>query len=66
LCHCADFTLVKNALAVFDCSRNKDGVYILDADPSIRCNEVCACCAVWSSDDLVPCRRVYPRGCLCC
>ncbi len=37
----ADFTVVKNALAVFDCSRNKDGVYILDADPSIRCNEVC-------------------------
>jgi hypothetical protein len=33
-------TVVKGALSVFDCSVNQDGVYILDADPSIRCNEV--------------------------
>jgi hypothetical protein len=32
--------LVKGALSVFDCTQNKDGVYILDADPSIKCNEV--------------------------
>jgi hypothetical protein len=33
-------TVVKGALSVFDCSVNQDGVYILDADPSIKCNEV--------------------------
>ena len=32
--------VVKGALSVFDCSLNKDGQYILDADPSIKCNEV--------------------------
>lgn len=31
--------VVKGALSVFDCSKNKDGAYILDADPSIRCDE---------------------------
>jgi hypothetical protein len=29
--------VVKGALSVFDCSKNKDGVWILDADPSIKC-----------------------------
>ena len=33
--------VVKGALSVFDCSKNKDGVWILDADPSIKCYEVC-------------------------
>jgi hypothetical protein len=33
-------TLVKGALSVFDCSVTPDGLYILDADPSIKCNEV--------------------------
>ncbi len=37
---CADFTATKQAVSVFDCSKNKDGVYILDADPSIKCNVV--------------------------
>jgi hypothetical protein len=32
--------VVKGALSVFDCSLNKDGVRILDADPSIACDEV--------------------------
>jgi hypothetical protein len=32
--------LAKGALSVFDCTQNKDGVYILDADPSIKCDEV--------------------------
>jgi hypothetical protein len=32
--------VVKGALSVFDCSKNESGVWILDADPSIRCNEV--------------------------
>lgn len=32
--------VVKGALSVFDCTMNKDGVYILDADPSIICNTV--------------------------
>ena len=36
--------LVKGALSVFDCSKNDDGVLILDADPSIHCNEVGAMC----------------------
>ncbi len=40
-------TIVKSALSVFDCSRNKDGLYILDADPSIRCDEV------WGADNLL-------------
>jgi hypothetical protein len=34
------FVIVKGALSVFDCSQNKDGVLLLDADPSIKCNEV--------------------------
>jgi hypothetical protein len=29
---------VKGALSVFDCSKNQNGVYILDADPSVVCN----------------------------
>ena len=29
--------VVKGALSVFDCSKNKDGAWILDADPSIKC-----------------------------
>jgi hypothetical protein len=33
-------SVVKGALSVFDCTMNKDGVYILDADPSILCNKV--------------------------
>jgi hypothetical protein len=33
-------SVVKGALSVFDCTKNKDGVYILDADPSIVCNKV--------------------------
>ncbi len=33
-------TVVKGALSVFDCSKNKDGVWILDADPSIKCYTV--------------------------
>jgi hypothetical protein len=32
--------LAKGALSVFDCTQNKDGEYILDADPSIKCYEV--------------------------
>ncbi len=32
--------VVESALSVFDCTRNADGVYILDADPAITCNEV--------------------------
>jgi hypothetical protein len=32
--------VVKGALSVFDCSMNKDGAWILDADPSIKCNVV--------------------------
>ncbi len=32
--------VVKGALSVFDCTQNKDGVYILDADPSIVCDKV--------------------------
>jgi hypothetical protein len=31
---------VKGALSVFDCSVNKDGVRILDSDPSITCDVV--------------------------
>ena len=38
--YCLYLNLVKGALSVFDCSKNKDGVYILDADPSIKCNVV--------------------------
>lgn len=34
-------SVVKGALSVFDCTMNKDGVYILDADPSIVCSQVC-------------------------
>ncbi len=30
----------QGALGVFDCSKNTDGIFILDADPSIVCNEV--------------------------
>ncbi len=33
-------SVVKGALSVFDCTMNKSGVYILDADPSIECNKV--------------------------
>lgn len=33
-------TVTKGALSVFDCSKNQDGVYILDAEPSIKCYEV--------------------------
>jgi hypothetical protein len=33
-------SVVKGALSVFDCTQNRDGVYILDADPSIICNKV--------------------------
>lgn len=29
--------VVKGALSVFDCSKNKDGKWILDTDPSIKC-----------------------------
>ena len=32
--------LVKGALSVFDCTLNKDGVYILDADPAVTCGQV--------------------------
>jgi hypothetical protein len=32
--------VVRGALGVFDCTQSKDGRYILDADPSIVCNEV--------------------------
>jgi hypothetical protein len=38
--------VVKGALSVFDCSKNADGVWILDADPSIKCYEVvCYSCS---------------------
>ena len=33
-------SVVKGALSVFDCTMNKDGVFILDADASILCNQV--------------------------
>ncbi len=33
-------SLVRGALSVFDCSKNEDGAWILDADPSIKCNVV--------------------------
>jgi hypothetical protein len=42
-------TVVKGALSVFDCSVNQDGVYILDVDPSIKCNEVRHCPASYTS-----------------
>jgi hypothetical protein len=32
--------VVKGAISVFDCTKNKDGILILDADPSIKCNVV--------------------------
>jgi hypothetical protein len=32
--------LAKGAFSLFDCTQNKDGTYILDADPSIKCDEV--------------------------
>lgn len=32
-------TVTKGALSVFDCTINKSGVFLLDADPSIRCYE---------------------------
>ncbi len=32
--------LVKSALSVFDCTLNKDGENILDADPSVVCGQV--------------------------
>jgi hypothetical protein len=35
--------VVKGALSVFDCSKNKDGVWILDADPSVKCYVVSPC-----------------------
>lgn len=35
------------------CSQNKDGVYILDADPSIRCDEVGE---VWNNHNLFSCQ----------
>jgi hypothetical protein len=35
-------TLVRGAFSVFDCSTNADGARILDADPSIVCDEVYA------------------------
>ncbi len=34
-------TVTKGALSVFDYSKNSSGVYLLDADPSIQCNQVC-------------------------
>ncbi len=34
-------SVVKGALSVFDCSKNEDGIRILDADPSIVCDQVC-------------------------
>jgi hypothetical protein len=46
---------VKSALSVFDCSRNKDGVLILDADPSIRCNEVGEALVLGMLSMKVPC-----------
>jgi hypothetical protein len=33
-------TVTKGALSVFDCTINKSGAFLLDADPSIRCYEV--------------------------
>ncbi len=33
-------TLVRGMLSVFDCSRAPGGDYLLDADPSIKCNQV--------------------------
>ena len=35
--------LVKGALSVFACTENSDGVYILDADPSVTCYKVQTC-----------------------
>jgi hypothetical protein len=35
--------LVKGMLSIFDCSENSDGIWILDADPAIRCYEVFKC-----------------------
>ena len=32
--------LVRGMLSIFDCSKNADGILILDADPSVRCNVV--------------------------
>ena len=33
-------SLVKGMLSIFDCTLNSDGVWILDADPSVRCYQV--------------------------
>ncbi len=37
--------LVKGMLSIFDCSVNPDGVRFLDADLSIRCDEVAGICS---------------------
>ncbi len=34
------FTVVKGAFSVFDCTSNRDGIFVLDADPSILCDQV--------------------------
>jgi hypothetical protein len=45
-------TVTRGALSVFDCTRNSSGVYTLDADPSIRCHQVCGCCGMRAVDSL--------------
>jgi hypothetical protein len=42
--------LVKGALSVFDCTVNKDGEYILDADPAVKCGQV------WLTGAVCECR----------
>jgi hypothetical protein len=39
-CYFTYFLVVKGMLTIFDCSKNTDGVLMLDADPSIVCNVV--------------------------
>ncbi len=34
------FLVVKGTLSAFDCTNNSDGIPILDAEPSYRCDEV--------------------------
>jgi hypothetical protein len=62
ICYFLYFMLVKGALGVFDCSRNKDGVYILDADPSIICNEVGVVCNCGYQGASCMCGALHRRG----
>jgi hypothetical protein len=53
--------VVKSSLSVFDCSRNEDGVYILDADPSIVCHQVP--CGVHVQDHVPACKCCRSEKC---